>query len=157
MLVIAMALTLFGVLGAAFATDTPCNNHLLSGKYGFTIEGTKLAGTGPVGPQKGVAIAEFFGDGSFTQVDTVVIDGIVVADFTHTPANGSYNVNADCTGSFTIVFTDGRPPVDTAFVVVNNGKEIDTVVTTVAGNQGILTTSSVGKKVSLTTGRPKTR
>lgn len=72
----------------------------------------------------------------------------MVADFTHTPANGSYNVDADCTGTFTIVFTDGRPPVATAFVVVNNGKEIDTVVTTVAGNQGILTTSSVGKKVS---------
>jgi hypothetical protein len=66
----------------------------------------------------------------------VVVDGIVVADFTHTPANGSYNENADCTGTFTIVFTDGRRPVATAFVVVNNGKEIDKVVTTVAGNQG---------------------
>ena len=148
MFVIALALTLFGVLGSVFATDTPCGNHLLSGKYGFTIEGTKLGGNGPIGPQKGVAMAEFFGNGSFTQVDTVVIDGIVVADFTHTPANGSYTVNADCTGTFNIVFTDGRPPVATAFVIVNNGKEIDTVVTTVAGNQGILTTSSVGKKVS---------
>ena len=148
MLVIGLGLTLLGVLGSAFANDTTCNNHLLAGKYGFTIEGTKLAGMGPVGQQKGVAMAEFFGDGSFTQVDTVVIGGTVVADFTHTPANGSYTVNADCTGTFTIVFTDGRPPVATAFVVVNNGKEIDTVVTTVAGNQGILITSSVGKKVS---------
>ena len=111
MLVIALALTLNGVLGSAFADDTPCNNQLLSGNYGFTVEGTKLAGLGPVGLQKGVAMAEFFGDGSFTQVDTVVIDGIMVADFTHTPANGSYNVNADCTGTFTIVFTDGRLPV----------------------------------------------
>ena len=148
MLVIALALTLFGVLGSAFAGDAPCNNHLLSGKYGFTIEGTKLAGSGHVGLQKGGAMAEFFGDGSFTQVDTVVVDGVVVADFTHTPANGSYTVNENCTGTFNIIFTDGRPPVATAFVVVNNGKEIDTVVTTVAGNQGILTTSSVGKKVS---------
>lgn len=146
--VIALALTLFGVVPSAFADDKPCNNKLLSGKYGFTIEGTKLAGNGPVGPQKGVAMADFEEDGSFTQIDTVVIDGIVVADFTHTPANGTYSVNSDCTGTFTIVFTDGRPPVATAFVVVNDGKEIDTVVTTVAGNQGILTTSSVGKKVS---------
>ena len=146
-LVIALALTLLGVVGSAFAGD-PCTNQLLSGKYGFTIEGVKLAGNGPVGPQKGVAMADFNGGGYFWQIDTVVIDGIVVADFTHTPANGTYTVNADCTGTFTIVFTDGRPPVTTAFVVVNNGKEIDTVVTTVAGNQGILTTSSVGKKVS---------
>ena len=149
MLVIALALTMFGVLGSAFAADSACNNHLLSGKYGFTIDGTKkLSPNGPSVPQKGVAMAEFFGDGSFTQVDTVVIDGIVVADFTHTPAIGRYNVKDNCTGTFTIVFTDGRPPVTTAFVVVNNGKEIDTVVTSVAGKQGILTTSSVGKKVS---------
>ena len=50
MLVIALALTLFVAIGSAFANDTPCNNHLLSGKYGFTVEGTKLAGPGPVGP-----------------------------------------------------------------------------------------------------------
>jgi hypothetical protein len=59
MLVIALALTVFGVLGSAFADDIPCNNHILYGSYGFTIEGTKLAGTGPVGAQKGVAMAHF--------------------------------------------------------------------------------------------------
>jgi hypothetical protein len=146
-LVIALAITVFGGLGSAFADDTPCGNYMLHGSYGFTIDGIKLAGNGPVGPQKGVAMAQFNGNGSFTQTDTVVIDGIVVADYTHTPANGTYTVNSDCTGDFTIIFTDGRPPVTTNFIVVNNGKEIDTVVTTVAGNQGILITSSVGKKV----------
>jgi len=147
MLVIALAVTVFGALGSAFADNIPCNHHILNGSYGFTIEGIKLAGNGPVGTQKGVAMAKFDGEGNFTQTDTVVIDGIVVADFTHTPASGSYTVNSDCTGNFTIIFTDGRPPVTTNFVVVNNGKEIDTVVTSVAGNQGIIETSSVGKKV----------
>jgi len=146
-LVIALAITVVGGLGSAFADDTPCGNYTLHGSYGFTIDGIKLAGNGPVGPQKGVAMAQFSGNGTFTQTDTVVIDGIVVADYTHTPANGTYTVNSDCTGDFTIIFTDGRPPVTTNFIVVNNGKEIDTVVTTVAGNQGILITSSVGKKV----------
>jgi len=148
MLVIGLALTIFGVLGSAFAEDNTCNNLLLSGRYGFTVEGTKLAGHGPVGPQKGVAMAEFDGSGNFSQVDTIVINGIVVSDFTHTPASGTYIVNSDCTGTFTINFTDGRPSVTTNFIVVNNGKEIDTVVTTVGGNQGILTTSSIGRKVS---------
>jgi len=145
MIVITLALTVLGTLGSALAAN-PCNNQLLSGSYGFTIQGTKLAGPGPLGPQLGVAMAQFEGDGTFTQIDTVVIGGIVVADFTHTPANGSYNVNPDCTGTFTITFTDGRPPVTTNFIVMKNGDEIDTVVTKVAGSEGILTTSSVGKK-----------
>ncbi len=84
--------------------------------------------------------------GKFTQIDTVTINGEVVADFTHTPANRTYSVNPDCTGTFTIDFTDGRPPVVANFVVVNNGCEIDTVVISAGGNQGILATGSVGKK-----------
>jgi hypothetical protein len=92
-------------------------------------------------------MADFDGKGTFTQIDTVTIDGEVVSDFTHTPANGTYTVNPDCTGTFTIDFTDGRPTVVTSFVVVNDGSEIDTVVTSVAGNQGILALGSVGKKV----------
>jgi hypothetical protein len=55
-------------------------------------------------------------------------------------------VNSDCTGTFTINFTDGRPPVVTSFIVVENGTEIDAVVTSAGGAQGILATSSVGKK-----------
>jgi hypothetical protein len=91
-------------------------------------------------------MAQFDGNGSFSQIDTVTIDGTVVADFTHTPATGTYTVNSDCTGTFTINFTDGRPPVVTSFIVVENGTEIDAVVTSAGGAQGILATSSVGKK-----------
>jgi len=93
-------------------------------------------------------MAHFDGEGSFTQTDTVTIDGLVVADFTHSPATGTYTVNSDCTGAFTINFTDGRPPVATAFVVVDNGSEIDVVVTSAGGNQGILATGSTGKRVT---------
>ena len=94
-------------------------------------------------------MANFNGNGTFEQIDTVTINGEVVADFTHTPATGKYTVNPDCTGTFTIDFTDGRPPVVTSFVVVENGLEIDTVVTSAGGKQGILALGSVGKKVSL--------
>jgi hypothetical protein len=138
---------MLGVLGTAFANDSAsCNNKLIAGSYGFTVQGTKLGGAGPVGPQVGVAMAQFDGNGNFSQIDTVTIDGTVVADFTHTPATGTYTVNSDCTGTFTINFTDGRPPVVTSFIVVENGTEIDAVVTSAGGAQGILATSSVGKK-----------
>ena len=60
----------------------------------------------------------------------------------------TYAVNPDCTGTFTINFTDGKPPVATAFVVVDNGNEIDVVVTSAGGNQGILATGTTGKRVS---------
>ena len=45
----------------------------------------------------------------------------------------TYTVNSDCTGTFTITFTDGSAPVATAFEVVDNGNEIDIVVTSAGG------------------------
>jgi hypothetical protein len=76
----------------------------------------------------------------------VTIDGEVAADWTHTRATGTYSVNSDCTGTFTINFTDGRPTVVTNFVVSDNGDEIDTVVISAGGDQGILATGSIGKR-----------
>ena len=151
-----LAALILSSLGIARAQDDSlrCDNQTLKGRYGFTIEGTKLAGAGPIGTQVGVALANFGGDGNFTQIDSVTINGTSVSDFTRSPANGSYTVNGDCTGTFTILFTDGRAPVTADFVVVNNGDEIDTVVkgvgsiTGTGGTQGILATRSIGKRVS---------
>lgn len=124
-----------------------CNDHLIAGVYGFTIEGIKLGGPGPVGPQVGVAMTEFNGAGKLIQVDTVIINGTEVSDFTHPAATGTYTVNANCTGTFIINFTDGRPTVFVSFVVVDNGKEIDTVVTPPTGSPlGVLATRSIGKR-----------
>jgi hypothetical protein len=144
----ALVLLTLGTLGSGYAqSDTPgCNNRLIAGTYGFTIQGNKLGGLGPVGPQVGVAMTEFDGKGGLSQIDTVTVNGVVVADFTHTPANGTYTVNPDCTGTFTINFTDGRPPVVANFVVVEGGFEIDTVVISAGGKQGLIATSSIGKR-----------
>lgn len=144
----AFMLIAFGTLSYAQSQDEnpACNNRLIAGHYGFTIEGTKLVGPGPTGSQVGVAMTRFDGQGNLSQIDTVTIGGITVADFTHTPATGKYTVNPDCTGTFNLDFTDGRPPVTVSFVVVENGAEIDTVVTSAAGNQGILATRSIGKR-----------
>lgn len=143
-----LALLMLGALGSGNAqSNVPaCNNKLIAGNYGFTIQGTKLGGLGFLGQQVGVAMAEFDGKGSFTQIDTVTVAGEVVSDFTHTPATGTYTVNSDCTGTFTINFTDGRPPVTANLVVVGGGAEIETVVTSAGGAQGILATSSIGKR-----------
>lgn len=146
--VAALVLLTLGGWGTARAqSESPaCNNKLIAGHYGFTIEGSKLGGQGPTGPQVGVALTEFDGKGGLTQIDTVTVNGEVVADFAHPPATGTYKVNPDCTGAFTIDFTDGRPPVSANFVVIEDGLEIDTVVISAGGNQGIIATRSVGKR-----------
>jgi hypothetical protein len=148
--VVELVLLTFGVLGVGYAqSNSPaCNNKLIAGNYGFTIQGNKLGGLGFTGPQVGVAMTQFDGKGGFTQIDTVTVSGEVVADFTHTPATGTYTVNSDCTGSFTINFTDGRPPVVANFVAVDGGCEIDTVVISAGGEQGIIASGSIGKRRS---------
>jgi hypothetical protein len=146
--VAALGLLMLGTLvsGYAQSESSACTNSLIAGNYGFNLQGTKLGGTGPIGQQIGVAMTEFDGKGSFTQIDTVTVAGEVLADFTHTPATGTYTVNSNCTGTFTINFTDGRPPVVVNFVVVENGAEIDTVVISAVGSQGIIAAGSIGKK-----------
>jgi hypothetical protein len=143
-----MLLAVFATVGVARADGVPlaCNNHLIAGVYGFTVQGTKFAGPGPIGPQVGVALTAFDGNGNLSQIDTVTINGIEVSNFSHTPATGKYTVYGNCTGTFTLNFTDGRPTVVANFVVVDNGNEIDTVVISAGGNQGILATESIGKR-----------
>jgi hypothetical protein len=146
-------ITCLGVVQAQ-TTSPYCNNMLIKGDYGFTIEGTKLAGPPmtPTGPQVGVAMTHFNGDslndvGTLTQIDAVTIGGQQVSDFSHKPASGTYTVNPDCTGSFTLTFYDNRPAVTTYFVIVDNGNEIDTVVMgTPMGTPGVIATGSIGKR-----------
>ena len=144
----ALILVTLAALGSGYAqSNSPaCNNKLIAGNYGFTVQGTKLAGAGPTGLMVGVAMTLFDGRGNLSQIDTVTIAGEVVADWTHPRATGTYSVNSDCTGTFTINFKDNRPTVVTNFVVAANGDEIDTVVISAGGDQGILATGSIGKR-----------
>jgi hypothetical protein len=43
------------------------------------------------------------------------------------PGSGTYDVQPDCSGTSTIYFA-GAPPIETAFVVVDNGKEVKDIV-----------------------------
>jgi hypothetical protein len=120
-----------GVAGAQ--TDSRlCTNGLIRGDYAFSVEGYKLGGPpgSPLGPMRGVAMTTFDGHGKLTQLDTVVVNGVKTSDFTEEPATGTYQVNHDCTGTFTLTFVapDPRPPVTVNFVISDNGDQIDSVV-----------------------------
>jgi hypothetical protein len=86
--------------------------------------------------------------GKLAQVDSVTVGGVQVASLDENPTYGTYSVNSDCTGTFTLNFTDGRPTVTTYFVIVDDGKEIDTMVKGVPPNTipGIIATRSIGKR-----------
>ena len=144
----ALVLLTLAALGSGYAQSNSnvCNDKLIAGNYGFTVQGNKLGGEGPTGLMVGVAMTKFDGKGGLSQIDTVTIDGEVVADCTHARATGTYSVNSDCTGTFTINFNDNRPAVVVNFVVAANGNEIDTVVISAGGDQGILATGSIGKR-----------
>jgi hypothetical protein len=69
----------------------------------------------------GTAIRTFDGHGGFTQIDNTQY---AIAGFVrNVPAYGTYEVNADCSGTTAIFFPGAPAAVDTAFVIVANGDE----------------------------------
>lgn len=116
-----------------------CSNRTLQGSYGFSIDGTILAGTPNAFLLRGVALTRFDGDGNLSQVDFTTRNGVPFsADWR--PAVGTYDINADCTGTAHIIPSDGTPAVNLRLVVVERGRQVHTIV---AGNAS----GSVGIRV----------
>jgi len=126
-LMIVCGLLVSSTSARAESEDGACSNRTLRGDYGSTVEGLALPAPGVALPVRGVVMAHYDGDGNFTQVDHIVINGIPPT-LEWTPGTGTYHVNADCTGTAHIVVSTGGF-VNVAFVVVRKGKEIHAVVT----------------------------
>ncbi len=118
---------------AAASENLSCSNATLLGAYAFQITGQILAPTPAAGPVAGVALTVFDGNGNLSQVDNVVHNGIApVEDWR--PATGTYTVNPNCTGTFTLtaqpsVASDASPPLTVHFVVSRDGSQIRVGVT----------------------------
>jgi hypothetical protein len=149
---LAAAIFTFVLSGSARAQDGDydgCSNATLHGDYAFSLHGEslgilvpqstgapKLAPFASPLPADGVAITHFDGNENLTQVDFVMRNGTPAATPT-TPVTGNgfrsgetgtYSIQPDCTGKFTIIFPD-MTEIDVAFVLANYGREIRTVVT----------------------------
>ena len=125
------------ILGGALAPTVPstvaaqddargraCSARTLRGDYGLVGTGTR--GLGPAGIEQFVTISmvTYDGDGTFTA------EGVSHGQTTGVrggPADGTYFVNADCTGGQT-TFIPGVPPLEDRFVIVDKGREVRTVV-----------------------------
>jgi hypothetical protein len=130
--------------------EARCTNKSLQGDYGFQIEGVLIAlpgATVPAGglPFRGVAMGHFDGKGGYSQIDHVVAAG-VPPPIEWIAGTGSYTVSPNCTGTISVNIP-GSPftPLKLHIVVVRNGKEVRTVVTS-AGNT-LSGTTSVGIKI----------
>jgi hypothetical protein len=104
----------------------PCSEATLRGSFGFTVSGTR--GTGPTTTEQfvGVGVRTYDGSGRFTDVASLhgqvlpVVRGIGTNGF----REGIYVVNPDCTGTSTLYPPAPFPPIESDFVIVNNGKTV---------------------------------
>ena len=109
----------------AHSSDRQCSNRTLFGDYGFALEGLLLAAPDVTLQGRGVTMTHFDGKGNLTQVDSLIINGSPVSDWS--PVAGTYHLNANCTGTMNLLPSTGGF-VNLRFVVVRRGKEIHTVV-----------------------------
>lgn len=144
------ALPLILVAVAVGQAQTVCSNATLRGAYGLQIVGTRPAPSiltgipaipGTIEQVAGVVVQVFDGAGGFTQTDNVKgsLSGITF----DRPGSGTYSVNPDCSGTFT-VDNPGSPPIVNRFVIVDNGHAFTTVV---VSPQAVMVTAT-GKKMT---------
>ena len=90
-----------GVSTTLTAHASACSNSTIRGSYAFAIHGTIFLPDGSTLLLDGLAKTTFDGEGNLTQVDAVATNGNLTPGWR--PGTGTYSVNADCTGTQTIV------------------------------------------------------
>ena len=106
------------------ARGRECNTRTLRGDYGLVGTGTRGLGPGTIEQFVTISMVTYDGEGTFTA------EGVSHGQTTGVrggPVSGTYFVNADCTGGQT-TFIPGVPPLEDRFVIVDNGREVRTVV-----------------------------
>ena len=107
------------------AHASACSNSTIQGSYAFTIHGTVFLPDGSTLLIDGLAKTTFDGKGNLTQLDTIAVNGNVAPGWASN--TGTYSVNPDCTGTFTV--TNGnQPPVHLQMIVSQSGNTIRDMV-----------------------------
>ena len=119
----AAALALGMPLGAK-AQSKGCSNATLKGSFSHRGSGSVTAPPPLAGPFAGVGTDTFDGNGNITGSATVSINGNIVP-LTET---GTYKVNPDCTGTFTVAFSTGGTTT-VSFVITDSENEVQGICT----------------------------
>ena len=107
-----------------------CSERTLSGDYGFVAEGVLLPAPAVSLQFGSVGVAHFDGKGNLTWVEHTVIAGVLQEPGFGTTATGTYNVDADCTGTAVINTPNSPAPLNLGLVIVKQGREVHTVLDT---------------------------
>ena len=107
------------------AHASACSNSTIRGTYAFTIHGQVFLPNGSMLLIDGLAKTTFDGNGNLTQLDAIAVNGNVAPGWASN--TGTYSVNPDCTGTFTV--TNGnQPPVHLQMIVAQSGNTIRDMV-----------------------------
>jgi len=107
------------------AHASACSNSTIRGRYAFTIHGQVFLANGTTLLIDGLAKTTFDGNGNLTQLDAIAVNGNVAPGWASN--TGTYSVNSDCTGTFTV--TNGnQPPVHLQMIVAQSGNTIHDMV-----------------------------
>jgi hypothetical protein len=102
-----------------------CDARTLRGDYGLTGTGVRGLGPGASEAFATISMVTYDGQGGFTAVG--VSHGQTTGVRAGVAVTGTYHVNADCTGG-QVTNIPGVPPLEDSFVIVDNGREVRTVV-----------------------------
>lgn len=115
---------LAGQPGPPTGPNFVCSNATVRGTYAVQMQGTQPLPGGGTQAVIGVVIRTYDGAGNFTQIDN--IKGAVTGIVFDRPGWGTYQVNADCSGS-----TDFEPGpgilIQERFVVIDGGREFRSI------------------------------
>jgi hypothetical protein len=113
-----------GMASTAKAADKGCTNASLKGTFSDRDTGWiyPAPNAAPL-PFAGVNVDTFDGNGNLTSTGMASVAGNVMSG----TAKGTYTVNADCTGTYTL--TGPGLPIHAFFVIDESGTELQIVIT----------------------------
>ena len=115
----------WGVAAQGEGTGRVCSTNTLRGDYGLVGNGVRGLGPGLSETFATISMVTYDGQGAFTAVG--VSHGQATGVREGLPVTGTYYVNPDCSGGQTTNIP-GVPPLEDRFVIVDNGREVRTVV-----------------------------
>lgn len=115
-------------LGMAFPAKADnykgCSNASLKGTFSHMASGITTAPPAMAGPLAGVGTDTFDGKGNIKGTATLSINGNIVP----VSETGTYKVNEDCTGTYTVQFSVGGS-TSASFVITSSWNEIQAICT----------------------------
>lgn len=119
----AVTVLALGIASSANAQDKGCSNATLRGSYAQIGSGVITAPPDQAGPFANVGTLFFDGNGGLTGV--IVVNGSTA----QATEIGTYKVNSDCTGTYTVEIDPFGITSNAFFAIGSNGDEVEIIVT----------------------------